>query len=138
MSHVHTPEGFLADASDLIVTLRALAKDGPHTLARCLMAGHCLETTLKAHLLQSGFTEGQLRKVGHDLENAWRLTVQHGLPFSADPPSWVAQLAGTHGSPYPARYPKTNTGIVVPGVATLSDYLQEVVEAVRIALAAAN
>jgi hypothetical protein len=98
-----------------------------------LLAGHALETSLKAYLLANGWSEDQIRtQIGHDLNRAWTHAESSGLSLpSATPPDWCDKLNKAHASPYLLRYPPTNTGIVLPNLGQLSANVRGVYDLVR-------
>jgi len=86
-----------------------------------LLSAHALEIVLKAFLLAKEVTEDELvKKVGHNLEKAWRKASTLGLQIPVQPPRWCMLLNLVHDSPYLVRYPPTNTGVVLPNLSDLS------------------
>jgi hypothetical protein len=51
----------------------------------------------------------------HDLERLWTEAAKRNLPIDPVAPRWCKVLNAAHGNPYLFRYPKDNTGIVLPG-----------------------
>jgi hypothetical protein len=62
-----------------------------HVLSHLL--GTSIELALKAHLRQSGYTEGKLRELGHDLGKLLNHAVEHGLEWTGSH-SFILQVAG--------------------------------------------
>ena len=97
-----------------------------------VLSAHALEIMLKACLVANGVKEEDLsRKVGHDLNKAWRLASSRGLAIPGEPPRWCNLLDGAHDSPYVLRYPPTNTAMVLPNLIELSTNLRDIYELVQ-------
>ncbi|TDF37407.1 HEPN domain-containing protein [Alteromonadaceae bacterium M269] len=90
------------------------------------LASHALELFLKSYLLSVGAQEGKLKNIGHSLEVAWKETVKAGLPIESKPPEWCRTLNSTFEWPFLLRYPRNNTGIVVPNPQNLITQLKVV------------
>lgn len=88
-------------------------------VAVVLLAGHELETGLKAFLVQIGWSEKRITRLGHDLARAWTSAERGGLPVDVDPPWWCKALSSAYDRPFLARYPPTNSGLVLPNLAQL-------------------
>ncbi len=65
---METAKGYL-NALEIIVEHIDLNKPILHPIG--LLASQAIELSLKAYLLAKGWEEKQLKKIGHDLEQAW-------------------------------------------------------------------
>ena len=114
-NYIETAKGYL-NALEIIVENINLNKPILHPIG--LLASQAIELSLKAYLLSKDWEEKQLRKIGHDLEQAWNESVKAGLRISIDPKFSVQVLSLSHDSPYLFRYPqnKVAAGITEPSV----------------------
>lgn len=99
-----------------------------------ILAGHCLELTLKAYLLHAGSDEGELRRcIGHDLGKAWDRCKKTGLSLG-ELPYWVQVLDYSHDHPYYFRYPRENRKVGVPSIDDLPRDIDSVLSLVSSAM----
>jgi hypothetical protein len=126
-------ESLFRGARSCLLGCQVLAKDFHNDLIISfgILAGNCTEAALKCHLLQSGLSVVQIRKLGHDLVKAWKEAVQQGLPFIGDPPPWIVTLNAGHGPPYLFRYLPHQYGVGVPRPDEVLPFLAEIVEVLR-------
>jgi hypothetical protein len=96
-----------------------------------IVAGHCVEALLKCHLMQSGWTHDEVRKLRHDLEAAWRAGAECGPPISGDPPRWVGVLNAGHNKPFMYRYTPHLYGIGTPRAEEVIEPIAPILEALR-------
>ena len=127
-----TPSNFLAAAKTILRAMHVLVADGSLSLAANLLGAHCLEISLKAFLSSHQFPEKGLRtEIGHDLQKAWTLSVDRGLPLDKTPPHWCELLAACHSHPYRLRYPSSNAVLVLPSQETLLQEMEKVISLVE-------
>lgn len=133
-----TPAAYMRRAREFCDGYRILAASGQSVVAPMLvLAGHAVELALKAYLLKAGWTEDDLaHKVRHNLLTAWRRAQADGLDLNAVPPPWLTTVHGAHdpGKLVSARYPRANTGLVLPGPAELEPELGGLLDKVKAAL----
>lgn len=97
-----------------------------------IVAGHCIESFLKCHLMQNGWTAAEVRhKLGHDLERAWREGAKYGHPIEGEPPLWVTVLNHGHRPPYLYRYPPHLFGVGTPRAEEVIEPIAPILEALR-------
>jgi hypothetical protein len=105
-------------AMDCLEGLRILGAPGNFhnstIIPFAILAGHCVEATMKCHLLQNGWTPKQLRKLQHDLLAAWSECVVCGAPFEGSAPDWLGILNWGHNRPHPFRYLPHQYGVASP------------------------
>ena len=93
-----------------------------------LLASHSLEVGLKAYLLTVGWTQKEIRTIGHDLVRAWTAAVSARLPLESDVPSWVKTLDLHHDRPFMYRYTPEGVGVGIPAPPDLSRLLAQTIE----------
>ena len=119
--------GLTRCASDCLEALECLLRERMSSLSIGILAGHCLEAALKAHLASSGWTEAQLKSLGHDLLKAWEATRSVGVQISDPPPRWLAGINFSHsGLRY--RYPEAFDQPWLPHGDDYMDVLTDIVE----------
>ena len=97
-----------------------------------IVAGHCVEALLKCHLLQNGWTNEELKKkIGHDLEAAWRAGAECGPPITGEPPMWVLVLNAGHKRPFIYRYTPHQYGVGTPRAEEVIEPIAPILEALR-------
>lgn len=97
-----------------------------------LVAGHCVEALVKCHLMQNGWTSEECQKrLGHDLEAAWRAGAVCGPPICGEPPSWVVALNAGHSRPYVYRYTPHLHGVGTPHAEEVIEPIWPMLEALR-------
>jgi hypothetical protein len=79
-----------------------------------LLASQSIELSLKAYLLYVGWNEKQLKKIGHDLVEAWTNARKNDLPISKEPAFSIQLLSLSHDAPYLFRYPKGKAVTAIP------------------------
>ena len=95
-----------------------------------VLAGHCVEATLKAFLAESGCDERKLKRIAHDLEHAWSAAAGNGLRINTDPPDWLKELNYSHCR-LRYRYPTTGTSPWIPNPEKFIDSLAFIIDEVR-------
>ena len=133
-NHPLTPQSLLGAASSLVRSVEYLVPNVKEVevWGIAVLSAHALEIILKASLVANGVTEAELkRRVGHDLNKAWRLASSLGLAVPGEPPRWCNLLDGVHDCPYVLRYPPTNTAMVLSNLHELSANLRDVYELVQ-------
>ena len=134
-----SPGRFLERARDYAAALEVLKDRLSNDMVAPmgLLASQAIELGLKAYLLHSGCDEGDLKKIGHDLEAAWACAAESGLGLGTAPSFSVQVLSLSHNSPYLFRYPqdKVAVGITPPDalymevrglLATVTDKIGEI------------
>jgi hypothetical protein len=113
--YIETAKGYL-NALEIIVESIDLNKPVLYPIG--LLASQAIELSLKAYLLSKGWTEKQLKQIGHDLGQALEEAVQAGLRISPSNKFSVQVLSLSHDSPYLFRYPqnKVAAGITEPSI----------------------
>lgn len=130
-SDVCTSGAYLNGATDILNAVDVLAKMKPKPLiAIGILSAHCLELILKAYLICKGVDEPGLKKVRHDLEEAWSKAAELGLRVEKPPPRWCTVLNAAHDKPYLFRYPRNSSFLTLPHVPTLLDNLRTVLGSV--------
>jgi hypothetical protein len=107
---------------------------GSHTLVGFgILAGHCIEATLKCHLLQNGVDTKELRThdVRHNLELLWQRAERLGPPIVGQPPEWVRVLNWGHDKPFQYRYIPHDYGLAAPLPSEFLPALFSIMEALR-------
>ena len=99
-------------------------------MALGLLAGHCIEATLKAYLAEKGLGEDVLKRIGHELEAAWHACAENGLQINLRPPSWLLELNYSH-SKFRYRYPPIATNPWVPNPEKFIDTMAFLIDQVR-------
>jgi hypothetical protein len=122
----------LAGARELSASLSTLVQhaQGSSARATALLAAHCVELSLKSFLLSRGWSEDEVLKLGHDLNEAWLAARAAGLPLDPEPPYWYQLLQTVHDYPYFGRYPPANSGLVTPNAAELQVRIAELISLV--------
>jgi hypothetical protein len=83
-----------------------------HVLSHLLCTS--IELALKAHLRHIGYTEGQLRKLGHDLRQLFVECSQHGLDYTGSR-SFVLFVAGANYRDRLFAYPQEGVmNVIIP------------------------
>lgn len=121
LNHVSQPEAYLGFARDLMDAVRLLDKLKSHQIRPIIfLSGQIVENVLKAHLLEKGFTDQQLKlDFGHNLIKLWQSA------FASDPPDWLKQLDEFHNNPARSRYPIGGHGFVSPSKVQVLEGLDE-------------
>ena len=81
---------------------RQPVKASPQPLVTYFLLGHALELSWKAVLMVDGVTERDLRRIGHDLQEAWsraESVAGFGIPLSPE----VGAVLDMIGDPYQAK-----------------------------------
>lgn len=124
---IETARGLTYVARDCFESLQLLHHHSETSLSIGILAGHCAEAALKAHLSCFGWSEGQLKALGHDLEKAWESARAAGLGISARRPKWLIGIGFSHaGLRY--RYPNSHTEPWLPIPMEYMEDLQEILE----------
>ena len=92
-----------------------------------ILAGHCAEAALKAHLALSGWDEGKLKSLGHDLLKAWEAARSAGLQITDPPPKWLVGINFSHNR-LRFRYPEAFEQPWLPHGMDYMDGLSELIE----------
>jgi hypothetical protein len=98
-----------------------------------LLSAHSLEIALKAMLSHMGWSEPQLRSIGHDLEKLWSEAAPF-LEIDKSLPEWVRVLNFSHRSPYHFRYPSAEFQVAIPECQELTQELRKILEMVALRL----
>ena len=114
-NYIETAKGYL-NALEIIVENININKPILNPIG--LLASQAIELSLKSYLLSKGWEQKQLKKIGHDLEQAWNESIKAGLRISINPKFSVQILSLSHDSPYLFRYPqrKVAAGITEPNI----------------------
>jgi HEPN domain len=131
-SHPASPASYLRGARDFHEGLRLLVTAGPTPpgAVTALLAAQSVETGLKGFLLQVGWDERRVTGLGHNLEEAWRKAQENGLAVAVDPPQWCETLSTAQDGRFLARYPRVNSGLVVPATVPLVRDIGELLDKV--------
>ena len=125
-------QSFLVAARGLFDGAEALVVLQPQRPLPCaFLAAQALEGALKAFLSHSGFTERQLKSVGHDLEALWAQAASKGLAISKEPAPWCTLLNSSHNKPYYYRYPMGLNGMAFPPLVPMISDLRSILMSVR-------
>jgi hypothetical protein len=104
----YSDQSFLMVAIDTQYGLAALVElgAGMHIIRSMgILAGFCLETSLKACLMQNEITSEEIRKIGHDIRTLWDKAAKF-IHLETPIPAWAECLAENHKTPYAYRYPE--------------------------------
>jgi hypothetical protein len=96
-----------------------------------ILAGQCIESFLKCHLLQKGVPLKQVQRIGHDLELAWVEAAKHGSPIDGPVPVWVKVLNWGHSRPHPYRYLPDTYGAGCPQPNDFIELIPPILESLR-------
>ena len=72
LENIELARGLTRCAVDCFETLECLTKKQLSSLSIGILAGHCVEASMKAHLAHAGWEEDKLKKLGHDLLKCWQ------------------------------------------------------------------
>lgn len=111
-----TAEKYLNSAKGYLESLEILSERLGSNLVDSmgLISSHAIELTLKAYLIHVGLDEKQLKKIGHNLDDAWLAAHKAGLPISKEPIFSIRLLSISHDRPFYFRYPKEKTATAIP------------------------
>ena len=121
--------GLLAGARECSRAVSVLAHHSAGVGAIAILAAHAVELALKAFLRQGGWSDDQLRPMGHNLLDTWSAADEAGLALGAVP-SWVKILDRIHHQPFAGRYPTAHGEVATPHPSQLGFHLTELIEKV--------
>ena len=124
---------FLERSKDYLIALEALTKHLRTELLNSigLIASHSIELALKAFLIEKGFEEKELRRIGHNLEDAWNKSTGKGLKLEIENKYSVDILNIYHDKPHLYRYPKKGVGSATTETKRLLFDVKSIIEAVE-------
>jgi hypothetical protein len=127
----YTPQSLISTCPGMVDTI----EEATDTNSIKLLAGQVLENSLKAYLLNTGSTHGDLKTPDrmHDITALWKEAGARGLQ-PATIPDWADAIAAGHRRPYAARYRSENSGIYVPAQNELVRGLRALIDAVIVTL----
>jgi hypothetical protein len=135
VEHGQSPSGYFRMANEFARAAEIIQSNAETHMTTVVgaNAAHATELALRAFLL-SKMQWIEVRGISsrHDLERLWNEAAKRGLPIKPDAPRWCRMLNAAHSEPYLFRYPKTGTGVALPGEALKG--LRELLDAVRDAL----
>lgn len=116
--------GLTVTASDCFESLKCLIQNPNNSFSVGILAGHCIEASLKAHLALAGWNEVRLKALGHNLLKCWQAASSVGLDIEDNPPKWLIGIGYSHNR-LRYRYPESGSS---PWLPHPEDYMDEIVQ----------
>ena len=96
-----------------------------------LIASQAIELGLKAFLLNKGWTESEVKKVGHNLEKLWKEATKAGLRINGEHKFSVDVLSLSHDAPFLFRYPQDKVAVAITEPAVLCLAVKAIIDSVE-------
>jgi hypothetical protein len=98
---------YLGDAVSYVSAAKLLDESDGHFSPKYFLLCHALELALKAFILATGGTEKDTRKIKHNLQRAWVISIKNGLVSkNPDLPKIIERVTPAHLD-YSFRYNKS-------------------------------
>lgn len=126
--NVQTAGALAHVACDCLNALKyLLERHDRSSLAIGILAGHCVEATLKARLAYAGWSESQLKDLGHDLLRCWAAAHFADMVVNELPPKWLVHINYGHSNLL-YRYPDGKGLVGLPQPLDYTEALEELLE----------
>ena len=128
--NIEMARGLTLVADDCYNSLLVLLEHDMTSKSVGILFGHCLEASLKAHLVHSGYTENELKNLGHDLKLCWIAASKLNIGLDENPPKWVVGISYRHYN-MRYRYPNLYEDPWLPHPSDYVDDLNDIIELLR-------